>query len=251
MPRRADAAGGDHVDRSEYLSIAIPLDSPLSVDEKALLDEIGGKKNGYFFEADGQALRFSVHSLDLAAFEEEVRGLLRGRDGPGCDLSRMHRVFQELFDRVGSIGSYGIRGGKRIYATYNRERKVRGRKERVRKRRPWYYAADNGFSPENRDLLEEFRNRIIAGDSVSVLQGLPRSASTSSSRRRRTTSGSGMTRPRTASTGSGTSPSSSRSSTSASASSSTGGGSSSTSSRSSPTTSRATTSSRSTSWTGT
>lgn len=173
MPRRADAAGGDHVDRSEYLSIAIPLDSPLSVDEKALLDEIGGKKNGYFFEADGQDLRFSVHSLDLAAFEEEVRGLLRGRDGPGCDLSRMHQVFQELFDRVGSIGSYGIRGGKRIYATYNRERKVRGRKERVRKRGPWYYAADHGFSPENRDLPEEFRNRVIAGDSVSVLQGLP------------------------------------------------------------------------------
>ncbi|HQK56837.1 MAG TPA: site-specific DNA-methyltransferase [Methanolinea sp.] len=175
MPTSGDAAPENPDTASDYLLITIPLDSPLSGAEKDFLGMIdgGSGKNGFFFETDEQALRFYVRSLDTKAFARGIRDLIRKRGGPDGECARLHQVFQELFERIESVRSYGIRGGKRIYATYNRERKVSGRQHKVKARGSFFYALDHGFERTENALPEEFRNRIIAGDSGEVLRALP------------------------------------------------------------------------------
>lgn len=160
---------GDGETAPDYLRVIVPLDSPLSDGEKDIVRRMGdlAKNGSFFFEADVGALHFCVRSLGPGDLET-MRTLIP-RDG----ASRLERVFDELSRRVGATGSYGVRGGRRIYATYNAERRVKGRKEKVQKRGPWFYALDHGFSPENRDLPAEFHNRILSGDSGVLLKRLP------------------------------------------------------------------------------
>jgi DNA modification methylase len=162
-------------EKADSLLIEIPLDSPLSGTEQEIVAEIGRTcgKNGFFFEVDGSTFRFYVRSLDPRAFRSTVLDLLRTRGEQGGASPRLHRVFGDLFDRIDAVRSYGIRGKKRIYATYNRERKVAGREGKVKARGPWYYARDHGFEREENALPEEFRNRILPGDSEAVLKALP------------------------------------------------------------------------------
>ncbi|MCQ8893952.1 MAG: site-specific DNA-methyltransferase [Methanolinea sp.] len=169
MPRRDAAPVG------EYLRLDIPLDTPLTGPEKGLVDAVEGhaRNNGFYFETGDNDLSFFLHALDPAEFEGAVRALLRERGESGGATPRMHGVFTELLGKIDSVRSYGIRGGRRIYATYNRERKVRGRKEKEAARGPWFYALDHGFTPENNPLPGEFRDRVIRGDSEAVLRALP------------------------------------------------------------------------------
>jgi len=162
-------------EKADSLLIAIPLDCPLSGPEQELVREIGrtSGKNGFFFEVDEVSFRFYVRSLDPGTFRSTVLGILRDRGERGGASSRMHRLFHDLFDRVESVRSYGIRGRKRIYATFNRERKVAGRERKVKARGSWYYALGHGFEREENALPEEFRNAVITGDSEEVLRALP------------------------------------------------------------------------------
>ncbi|OPX67726.1 MAG: Modification methylase MjaV [Methanoregulaceae archaeon PtaB.Bin056] len=162
-------------EKADSLLIEIPLDHPLSGPEQELVGEIGrtSGKNGFSFEFDEENLRFYLRSLDTGAFRSTVLDLLRS-DGEERGASpRMQRVFGDLLDRIDSVRSYGIRGKKRIYATYNRERKVEGRHRKEKARGSWYYALDHGFEREENALPEEFRNAVIAGDSEEVLRRLP------------------------------------------------------------------------------
>lgn len=162
-------------EKADSLLIEIPLDSPLSGNEQEIVVEIGrtSGKNGFFFEVDSDTLRFYVRSLDPGAFRSTVLDLLRGHGEQGSAPARLHQVFGDLFDRIDSVKSYGIRGKKRIYATYNRERKVAGREHKVKARGSWYYALDHGFEREENALPDEFRNAVIVGDSEEVLRALP------------------------------------------------------------------------------
>lgn len=123
-------------EKADSLLIEIPLESPLSGNEQEILVEIGrtSGKNGFFFEVDSDTLRFYVRSLDPGAFRSTVLDLVGGRGEEGGAPPRLHRVFEDLLDRIDAVRSYGIRGKKRVYATYNRERKVAGREHKVKAR---------------------------------------------------------------------------------------------------------------------
>ena len=69
--------------------------------------------------------------------------------------------------------SYGLKNGKRIYEGYNDERKVQNRKEKEEKRGQFYYTRGHDFSKTNVDIPAAFENKIVCGDSQSILAQLP------------------------------------------------------------------------------
>lgn len=73
---------------------------------------------------------------------------------------------------TGKNRSYGLRGGKRIYEGYNAERKVKNRKKKE-KQRLGYETFAKDFARTNNALPDDYRNRIIIGDSADVLRRLP------------------------------------------------------------------------------
>lgn len=86
-------------------------------------------------------------------------------NGNSSDIKQSKDVLQVIYDEVGKIGSYGIKSGKRQYVDYNIERKVKNRKVKEVTRARYYYAQDNGFSEENNELPQQFRDQIICGNS--------------------------------------------------------------------------------------
>ena len=55
----------------------------------------------------------------------------------------------------------------------NKERKVINRKKKEKDRVKHYYSADSGFLSVNKKLPSDYENKIITGDSLEVLKGLP------------------------------------------------------------------------------
>lgn len=82
-------------------------------------------------------------------------------------------LYKDVFREVESIKSYGIKGKKRQYVSYNDERKVVNRKEKESNRNQHYYANSNTFASANQDLPPKFVNCIISGDSENELKLLP------------------------------------------------------------------------------
>lgn len=78
-----------------------------------------------------------------------------------------------LVDKIESVRSYGIRGGKRVLVGYDKERKVKNRLSKEQTRGKYFYVVGNNFSNVNNRLPEEFKNKIILGDSEDVLKGIP------------------------------------------------------------------------------
>ena len=81
--------------------------------------------------------------------------------------------FTSILSQILSIGSYGIRYGKRIYIGYADERKVPDRKEKVATRGLHYYTRDNDFSSVRNPIPEGLNDSIQCGDSEELLKSLP------------------------------------------------------------------------------
>ena len=68
--------------------------------------------------------------------------------------------------------SFGLRNGKKIYEGYNEERKVENRKAKVQARLGYEYYK-KAFNKDNNLLPQEYKNIIVTGDSLQILQKLP------------------------------------------------------------------------------
>jgi len=82
-------------------------------------------------------------------------------------------IFEDLIHSIEQIKSYGIKGSKRNYVDYNRERKVKDRKKKEVNRHQYYYAQKSNFKKNNNIMPEEYVNKILVGDSESVLKDIP------------------------------------------------------------------------------
>jgi len=102
-----------------------------------------------------------LRSIDLNLLKEEVKGL------------RNIEIFSILIEEIESIKSYGLNNGKRVYATYNDERKVLNREQKSKDRNKFFYADGNKFSKKNNDIPIEFVNQVICADSKELLKKLP------------------------------------------------------------------------------
>ncbi len=113
-----------------------------------------------YLKIEADTLNVHLNKLDL----EKFRGII----APDSE-----EFLQMIIAEIEAIRSYGIKGKKRIYVDYNKERKVRNRKAKEENRGKYYYARGSSFSKENRKLPVAFLDQIFCGDSLEILQQLP------------------------------------------------------------------------------
>lgn len=121
----------------------------------------------FFLSFAGSKVKAYVNLLDLQRLREQVskveNKLNLEPDNP----------FRKILENIESIRSYGIKSGKRSFVDYNKERKVRGRRQKVKDRGMYFYAVDNNFSKENKDIPTDLLDKILLGDSELLLKQLP------------------------------------------------------------------------------
>jgi len=160
---------------SGYHVITISLTRSLYPTEIGIVHALENQlcNDGFFFTINDRMLIFHYHTLDLDSFRKTIRSLLEKCSDANQSSEVDSTLFTDLLARIENIRSYGIRGGKRVYVGYNKERKVKGRKEKVAKRCSYYYAADHQFSHDVNPIPAEFLDTIICGDSAEVLKKIP------------------------------------------------------------------------------
>lgn len=102
---------------------------------------------------------------------EEVGNCYNGNQKNGNPL--YDRILDSFVATIDGVRSFGLKGDKRVYVGYNKERKVENRKDKESNRGTYFYAKDAPFLKESKHLPADFTNKIICGDSETVLQELP------------------------------------------------------------------------------
>jgi DNA modification methylase len=125
-------------------------------------------RTDFFFYIDENSVILYLKKMDINKFKNTILDLLKKHN-----LTLENSIFSIVIKKIEEIGSYGIKGGKRIFVGYNEERKVKERKLKMLKRGAYFYARDNTFTKEVNEVPEEFLDKIICGDSEDVLKKLP------------------------------------------------------------------------------
>ena len=123
-------------------------------------DIIFQNKNGHFIS--------NLYAIDLELLSNVITDLEKN-----YSILKKNNILNKLETEIRKIKSYGIKGKKRVYDGYNKERKVKNRKEKEKKRVLHYYALGNDFIKENNEIPKKYKNEIICGDSTDVLKNLP------------------------------------------------------------------------------
>jgi len=119
-----------------------------------------------YFECQKNKFTAHIRKLDLFKFKNTIDSLISKHEVK-------NEPFSKIIEQIENIKSYGIKGKKRIFVDYDKERKVKSRKQKERKRGIYYYAQDNIFKKENCRIPNKFENKIICGDSEKILSKLP------------------------------------------------------------------------------
>jgi DNA modification methylase len=158
----------------ECLEVMVSLDRPLNAAELKILSSLSTAfpidEVAFLAEKDGIRILLSV--IDPHDLRERINTLVLDHQTISEGSAPDPDIFARLIEAIEDIRSYGIKNGKRIYATYNQERKVQGRKEKVKTRGSFFYARTD-FSREITSLPEQYLDRIICGDAEVVLKSLP------------------------------------------------------------------------------
>ena len=120
------------------------------------------------FELDSDGLIIYLKELDFLKFKKQVEIEIKKTTD-----KESKNILHTILEKIEKIKSYGLKGKKRLYVDYNKERKVKNREEKEASRGKFYYAIGNNFSKINDKLPEQFLNKIIVGDSEFVLKQLP------------------------------------------------------------------------------
>jgi len=121
-----------------------------------------------FLEIEEEEVTLYLRQLDFSDFKRRVESIV-------CRSDKTTSVLlTQILARIEGIRSYGLKGKKRLYVGYNRERKVKERKLKEEARGKHYYAEAHSFAKRDEDVPDEFVNRIIVGDSKTVLRKLPK-----------------------------------------------------------------------------
>lgn len=120
-----------------------------------------------FFEIGSGDLIINLRQLDFSDFKKKIQSLIESSD------TEIAQLLKSILFNIEKIKSYGLKGKKRLYVGYNKERKVKGREDKEKERGIYFYARDNTFSKQNNEVPERFINQIISGDSEEVLKKFP------------------------------------------------------------------------------
>jgi DNA modification methylase len=149
-----------------YKKIAIP--HPNSADDLNIIKIFFSKfpRTDLYIEGENDNIFLYLRQVDFLELKNQYNQFLRR-------FPDKVSVLDEVIKKIEGIRSYGLRGRKRIFVGYDKERKVKNRDRKERERGKYYYARDNSFSKKNNPLPEQFKNKIIIGDSEEVLKQLP------------------------------------------------------------------------------
>lgn len=161
--------------KSDYVLISFPLENSLNKFEQDLIISIENKfkNNGFIFEINDYYLHFYLKSLNFEEFKGFILSSINYEQGSSRGETQIYHILVELLGKIENIRSYGIKGKKRIYGDYNKERKVENRQHKIKNRGSHYYTKGNGFNKIINELPEDCRNKIIIGDSETELKKLP------------------------------------------------------------------------------
>ncbi|VUT23937.1 MAG: Modification methylase MjaV [Candidatus Methanolliviera sp. GoM_oil] len=158
------------IQNNTYKPIEINIDRELTSQEIDIISDLENifPKSDFYFIKNRVSLIFNLREIDLSFFQNKLNKLMNTYQINGSD-----NIFTQLLDHIKNIKSYGLKGNKRLYVDYNKERKVKNRKAKEAERGVYYYAQDHNFSKKNNELPEEFINQVICGDSAEILKKLP------------------------------------------------------------------------------
>lgn len=143
-----------------------------SVDNKVIneLDSLFSRYSAedIFYKIENvSTIKIYLNQLDFSDFKNTIMLRMQFVD----DNTKL--LLKKILSEIETIKSYGLKGRKRIYVGYDRERKVKNRKLKEVIRGKYYYARNHNFSKKNNEVPTEFINKIIVGDSEEVLKKLP------------------------------------------------------------------------------
>lgn len=150
----------------DYREISLNLDRPLGRSCQEAVEYINARFDNSEEIAlfpNGQSITIHLREIDLRQLEMEISKIVREKTSP----------LLSVCDEIRKIGSYGIKGNKRQYVGFNKERKVKNRSGKERARGKHYYADENAFSKQNQTLPARFQDKIICDDSEQFLKKLP------------------------------------------------------------------------------
>jgi hypothetical protein len=157
--------GEKFIGSKEYIELKMNIDNPLDnneIEAISLCNQNFPKKD-FYFEIKDDVLYTYTKQIDL---EKLLSYIVKS------DIDS-NSILYSIYEQINNIGSYGIKGGKRVFVGYNKERKVANRKSKEEERNKFFYARDNKFSKINNTLPEKFNNQIICADSEEFLKLLP------------------------------------------------------------------------------
>jgi DNA modification methylase len=124
--------------------------------------------NGVIISLEEDTLKITLSNVDVNKLKNLNQKLEKK-----YKIKKKNNILIDIINKIDSVGSYGIKGGKRVYNNFNSERKVSNRKKKVEKRVIHYYANNNNFNKENVDFPVEFLDKIVCADSEKFLKKLP------------------------------------------------------------------------------
>lgn len=150
--------------------IVIPISEVAETEKNAIINQLSPCFDENFgVEFSGNELLVSLVSLDFEKFTLLCKQIVK-RD----DVTEVSKnTILLLQQAIANIKSYGLKGGKRIYVDYNKERKVQDRKTKVEKRQQFYYTKGNTFTTIENAVPSDFEDKILCGDSYQILKKLP------------------------------------------------------------------------------
>ena len=114
-------------------------------------------KEDVYFELNNNGITIYLRELDFFNFKNNIQALLRSSNSETAKLLNL------IFYNVEKIKSYGLKGRKRLYVGYDKERKVKNREE----------IAVIIDDESKIYLLDEILDNIILGDCLKVMKKLP------------------------------------------------------------------------------
>ncbi|HOM04685.1 MAG TPA: hypothetical protein PLU67_04230, partial [Candidatus Kapabacteria bacterium] len=140
-----------------YKVIPISIEGKLTMHDKSILKNIFNKFKVTDIKYDISESEFNLF-LNCVDFEKLKETILNYKSEKISETLLL--LLDKIISELDSIKSYGLKGKKRLYVGYDKERKVRGRKEKENNRNRYYYANKSDFSTINNEIPQVYINKI-------------------------------------------------------------------------------------------
>ena len=161
----------EDLNNDNYKILNMELKSPVSARQKELISIVNEEfpNRDIYIEISDNELRVYLRSIDLNKLKkmsEDVQTYF------GI-ISEDENILDKIIEKIETIKSYGLKGGKRLFVGYQKERRVKDRKQKEKARGKYYYANKAAFSKIDNNVPKEFLDKIICDDSQNILKELP------------------------------------------------------------------------------